>query len=273
MSLKDLNEHFTFGNNWKDFSKKIDETSVQMATASLEKYFISKEIKDKTFLDIGCGSGLFTVAALRLGFKKVVSVDIDPICVNVTKYNIGKFWDGNNWDSHVKSVFDLNKDEIGKFDVVYSWGVLHHTGAMYDAIDCAIKLLKSKGQMLIGLYQKTPLCSFWVIEKKIYSGSPIIVQKLIKSLFKVAYRCIDFVRGENHNNKVEDYNPRGMDYDNDLHDWLGGYPYESISPEKFKDYVKQFGLEIKKEDLCSEGIGLTGSGVNEYLISKKNKSF
>ena len=270
MSLKDLNEHFTFGVNWEDFSKKINESSIELAIASLENYFKPQEIKNKTFLDIGCGSGLLSIAALRLGFNKVVSVDIDPICVRVTEHNIRKFWEKNNWDIHVKSVFELNKDEIGDFDVVYSWGVLHHTGAMYDAIDCAIKLMRNKGQMLIGLYQKTPLCPFWVIEKKLYSSSPIFIQKLIRSAFLFLYKLIDFMRGNDPAVSIIDYNPRGMDYKNDLHDWLGGYPYESISPDEFRHYIEKFDFEIKKEDLCREGLGLTGSGVNEYLIEKTN---
>ena len=267
MSLKDLNEHFTFGVNWENFSKKINENSIEIAIASLEKYFKPQEIKDKTFLDIGCGSGLFSIAALRLGFNKVVSIDIDPICVSVTQKNIRKFWEGNNWDANVKSVFELNKDEIGIFDVVYSWGVLHHTGAMYDAIECALKLISNNGKILIGLYQKTPLCPFWVIEKKLYSSSPILIQKFIRSFFLILYRCVDFIRS---GTSIIDYSPRGMDYKNDLHDWLGGYPYESISPDEFRHYIEKFDFEIKKEDLCREGLGLTGSGVNEYLIEKTN---
>ena len=271
MSLKDLDQHFEFGNNWEDYSKHINEQTIEIAKISLEKYFVHNQIKGKTFLDIGCGSGLFSIAALSLGFSKVVSVDIDPICVSVTQNNINKFWAKNNWDVHTSSVFELSRHEIGDFDVVYSWGVLHHTGAMHDAINSAIKLIKPNGQMLIGLYQKTTLCPFWVIEKKLYSNSPALIQKFVRKIFLRLYATIDYFQGQKQNKVVANYSSnRGMDYQIDLHDWLGGYPYESISPHNFRKYIKKLGFVVKQENLCSEGFGLTGSGVNEYLIHNPN---
>lgn len=271
MSLKDLDNHFDFGINWKNYSENINEQSIKIAKTSLETYFKSNQIKDKNFIDIGCGSGLFSIAALRLGFKKVISVDIDPICVSVTENNINKYWKENNWNCYVKSVFELNKHDIGDFDVVYSWGVLHHTGAMYDAIDNAIKLIKPDGQMLVGLYQKTTLCPFWVIEKKLYSSAPALIQKFIMKIFLGLYAAITYLKGKKQNKVISNYSRnRGMDYYIDLHDWLGGFPYESISPNNFKKYIKKFGFVVKQENLRPDGLGLTGSGVNEYLIYKPN---
>jgi len=270
MSLKELEQHFEFGENWEIYSKTINENSIEIAKESLQFFFDCKDIKNKSFIDIGCGSGLFSIAALRLGFKKVVSVDIDPICIKVAKQNISKYWTKNNWEYHNISVFELKNNKIGNFDVVYSWGVLHHTGAMYEAIDCSLKLLKPNGYMLVGLYQKTLLCSFWKIEKLFYSKSPKVIQKIIRNIFLILYGAIYFFRGQNQSETISNYSQgyRAMDYNVDLHDWLGGYPYESISPENFRMYIKQFGFNVKSEKLCTEGLGLTGSGINEYLIYK-----
>lgn len=269
MSLKKLENHFTFGDNWSDYSQSIDELKLKEAEVSISHYFNKEYIKNKSIIDIGCGSGIFSLAALRLGCKNIVSIDLDPVCVDTTKKNIQKYYDGDNWDCRQISVFDLDPDKIGVFDIVYSWGVLHHTGAMYDAIYKASCLMSEKGQMLIGLYQKTFLCPFWKVEKKIYSKSSIKVQNIIRSGFHHLYLFLFFLKGVPIKRVIDSYyKNRGMDYHNDLHDWLGGYPYESISPNEFEIYMKSIGYVIIKETLKKEGIGISGSGVNEYLIAK-----
>lgn len=269
MSLKNLENHFDFGKNWREYSQKINEDRLRIAELSLTKFFHKEGIKGKTFIDIGCGSGLFSIAALRQGCKNLLAIDIDPICVSITKNNIKKYWNEPNWHCKVKSVFDLDKNEIGEFDLVYSWGVLHHTGSMLEAIESASQLIDKEGKMLLGLYQKTILCPFWVLEKKIYHRSSSSTQKMIRELFYKLFSFLSLFQYRHINKIIHKHKQkRGMDYFCDLHDWLGGYPYESISPKSFNDFISTIGLKIQKQSICNEGFGLTGSGVNEYLVYK-----
>ena len=126
----------------------------------------------KTFLDIGCGSGLNALAALSLGAASVTAVDIDENSVSTTQALLAARAPNPNWSAKLASVFDMTPDTFGTFDVVYSWGVLHHTGSMWKAIDCAARLVSPGGLYAIAIYTKTPLCGFWQYEKAFYSKSP-----------------------------------------------------------------------------------------------------
>ena len=46
--------------------------------------------KDSSVLDVGCGSGILSIAAEKLGAKKVLGVDLDPVAVDVAKSNVEK---------------------------------------------------------------------------------------------------------------------------------------------------------------------------------------
>ena len=94
------------------------------------------DLTGKTFLDIGSGSGLFSLAARRLG-AKVHSFDFDSNSYGCTMELRKRYFDGDgNWKVEQGSALDRNYIEsLGKFDIVYSWGVLHHTGAMWTALE------------------------------------------------------------------------------------------------------------------------------------------
>ena len=134
-SLTDVSTHFEFGANWKDYSEKIDEVSIRQAESGVLKLIAKTDIAGRTFLDIGSGSGLHSLAALRLGAKSVTAVDIDPNSVETTRKVLALNWPEKNVEARLVSILDPEASNLGTFDIVYSWGVLHHTGAMWDAID------------------------------------------------------------------------------------------------------------------------------------------
>jgi 2-polyprenyl-6-hydroxyphenyl methylase/3-demethylubiquinone-9 3-methyltransferase len=276
--VSELSSHFEFGRNWSSYAGLIDDERVAEAVRGLDRLAGGGGIAGKTFLDIGCGSGLHSLAALRLGASRVLSVDLDPHSVATSRQVLGQYTSetqgtGDNqsnqqWEVRELSVFALDNRELGQFDIVYAWGSLHHTGAMYDAWRRAAGMVAPGGMLIVALYRKTLLCSLWKIEKFFYSRAPQWAQRVMRACYVTAMRLAFLIVGRDFNKYRADYGRsfRGMDYDHDVHDWLGGYPYESVSPRQAETFCRELGfVPLRTFALNRTPVGIFGSGNDEYV--------
>lgn len=270
VNLLEAESHFAFGKNWLDFAQKIDEAKIEQAVADLQRLSGRERFDDLSFLDIGCGSGLHALAATRMGATRVVGVDIDPDSVAASRATLARFAPEANARFDVVSVFDLAPATFGGFDVVYSWGVLHHTGDMRRALTVAASLVRPGGALMVALYRKTPWCGLWRRIKRWYAKASPAGQRSARWVYIQTQRFFDLLARQSWKARVANYHlSRGMDYLNDVHDWMGGYPYESISPEECRAFIASRGFALDREFLIRVSrrrwiVGLLGSGCDEY---------
>ncbi len=264
-------QHFSFGKNWQSFLKGLNKKSVEEAKISLIKFLDGKEnITGKTFIDIGCGSGLFSLAAYKLGAKKVVSVDVDDFSINCATLLRNHEGAPENWDTYKGSALDSEfLTSLGTYDIVYSWGVLHHTGNMHKAIKNVISLLNPNGKLYIAIYNDNQrilegTSKFWLQMKKVYNNSPWIIKVITQILYASYYILGLLINGKNPVAYITNYQSlRGMNFFTDIKDWLGGYPYEFATPEAIISYCQSLGLKYIK------GTTARSIGCNEFLFTKE----
>ncbi len=266
--------HFAFGENWSRYAQKIDAADITEAEKGLSQLLGGERLDGKSFLDIGCGSGLHTLAAIRLGAKDVVAVDIDAASVATAGAVLRRFASQAPVRIEEQSVFELTPDALGRFDVVYSWGVLHHTGDMHRALRRAVDLVAPGGLFVFALYRRTWTDWFWRGEKRWYAGASANVQARVQAAYLATFRLGLFVQGR----RLADYSAgyggkRGMDFRHDVHDWLGGWPYETISVTEIERLM--VGLDfarvrafVRRGRLFGRDPGVLGSGCDEYIYMK-----
>jgi SAM-dependent methyltransferase len=269
-AVPDVGRRFEFGQNWRSFLNRLDADRIDQAAKSLKWLLDCERLDGKRFLDIGSGSGLSSLAARRLG-ADVVSFDYDPQSVNCTAALRDRFFPNEpHWLVEHGSILDpkfLRK--LGRFDVVYSWGVLHHTGAMQDAIGNAAQLVAPGGMLALALYRKTALCWFWTLEKHWYCRASEAAQARVRSLYINLFRAAFTATRRDFSAYVAEYSHnRGMDFAHDVHDWLGGYPYESIGFVRLDKLLRQRGFEEIKARVRPASIGVFGSGCDEYAYRR-----
>jgi len=257
---------FAFGKNWQSFVHEVTESRISNAQTSLLRLFPDGELVGKPFFDIGCGSGLSMLAALRAGASEAIGIDADQDSVAATKALLTKHAANKNWRVEHKSVFDLAP--VGTRPVVHSWGVLHHTGNMNEATRKAAETVAPGGIFALSIYRKTTLCPLWKAEKAVYFKAPSALQSVIAAGYKSAYLGALLLTGRNPAAYINNYNSeRGMSWSHDVHDWLGGYPYESASPTEIRSALPEF--EVVRSFERPGGFGLFGSGCNEYVFRRK----
>jgi len=225
----------------------------------------------KKFIDIGCGSGLFSLSARNLG-AKVFSFDFDEFSVWCTENLRERFnFVDENWVVRQGSIIDREfVNSLGKFDIVYSWGVLHHTGKMWSAIDNAIHLVDNKGTLFISIYNDQGLKShFWWVIKWLYNYLPKLLKKpfaYITSFLIIFIMLVKYtlklkpmvILGPMFNYKKK----RGMDYMTDIIDWYGGFPYEFANYDYLINYIEDKGFKLKNSKRT------TSHGCNEIVFTK-----
>jgi SAM-dependent methyltransferase len=265
---------FAFGENWAAYSEGIDESHLGESIAGLADLLSPLELTGKRLIDIGCGSGLHAAAAIRLGAREVVAIDVDRASVGAAEATLRRFCPDGHWSVREQSVFSLDPRECGEFDVVYSWGALHHTGDLDGALQRASMLVTPRGVLAIALYRKTLLCPLWKIEKRWYSGASAAAQRRVLNAFIGTKRLLFRAAGRDFSAYLEAYKRRrGMEYKTDIHDWLGGWPYESITPRRLDARLQQLGLQkVKSNALGGYFLGRRwtelGSGCDEYVYRR-----
>jgi 2-polyprenyl-3-methyl-5-hydroxy-6-metoxy-1,4-benzoquinol methylase len=271
-----MSVRFDFGKNWRDYSARIDSHHLEEATKSILDFVGRQSLEGKSFLDIGCGSGLHSAAAALLG-ARVTAVDLDPISVSTTQEIFGRFCRGITANIHEASVFDLSPENIGRFDTVYSWGVLHHTGDLERAIRQACALVTPGGTLAIAIYKKSWLCGAWRAEKHWYSERASARARVwAKRVYISAWRVNLAVKGIQYKRYVEEYrSARGMTFENDVVDWLGGWPYESATREQIESLITkggEFTLErcnVSPSLLFGRTLGLFGTRCDEFVFRRR----
>lgn len=252
---------FNFGANWSRFVSDIDAHSIDQAEASLRDMLEVENLRDKSFVDIGSGSGLFSLAAKRLG-ARVLSFDYDPRSVACTRSLLRQHFGGDpGWRVVPGSVLDREfLDRIGQFDIVYSWGVLHHTGRMWEGLNNAALLVKPGGSLFVAIYNHQPIASrYWSFVKRTYNKS-VIARLFWSALHSVYPLAPSLILRWLEARKL----PRGMSAWRDLHDWIGGYPFEVAKPEQVFEFCRSRGLTLTK--LVTVGGRM---GCNEFVFHRE----
>ncbi len=255
---------FTFGQNWLAYSRLLDPERLEDAQRSLATLLDRRSLDGCSFVDVGAGSGLFSIAAVRLGAQRVVALDRDQECLAAVAGNAARFLD----DSQRARLEVQHGDALAShtlpaasFDVVYAWGSLHHSGAMWCAVANAAGLCAPGGRFALALYNRTWFYRAWRLVKQAYHRSPMPLRLLMAAGMAAPRAVVRVARGRRPF-RLE----RGMNIWYDSLDWLGGVPYEAATASEVIARLQTQGFQLERSCLTRR------HGCNEFVFRLRSRS-
>jgi 2-polyprenyl-3-methyl-5-hydroxy-6-metoxy-1,4-benzoquinol methylase len=272
----DEGQRFAFGENWRRFAGVVDDERVAEAERSLREMLGVESLAGCRFLDVGSGSGLFSLAARRLGAERVHSFDADRVSVATTaELRRRRNSDDPAWTIEQGDILDTEfVTGLGRWDVVYAWGVLHHTGAMWRALEHTASTVDDGGTLFVSIYNDQGVRSaLWRRVKRTYNRLPSFLRPLFTALVMgprelgsfgkhvLRGKPLAYLRSWTHYARE-----RGMSRWHDAIDWIGGYPFEVAKPEEVFDFLRQRGFRLERLVTCGGRLGC-----NQFVLTRADR--
>jgi SAM-dependent methyltransferase len=269
----ETDDRFEFGENWARFASDLPDSRVRAARDSLAKMLGVESLAGASFLDLGSGSGLFSLAAWELGAERILSLDYDPASVATTAALRRRAGEPDTWEVRRGDALDAGQMEaLGTWDVVYSWGVLHHTGDMWRGLEHACARVAPGGHLYIAIYNDQGFASrVWLRVKKTYNRLPravrpafVMLAMLPMELRSLVASLVRLRPGRYFGRwRAKGEYERGMNHWYDLVDWVGGYPFEVAAPERIFEFCAERGFVLR--NLRTVG---GAHGCNEFVFER-----
>lgn len=166
---------------WKNFNKEtLTKESYHLVKNRIPEAIINNSIKNHRVLDMGCGSGRYSIALSLLGAKEVIGVDYQAKAFTAAQeyceentLNV-KFFESN--------ILDLPFDDES-FDFIFSNGVLHHTSSIEKGISELNRVLKKHGTAFLYIYGSGGI--FWTTRqcmRRIFKHIPLEYTKNVLNI-------------------------------------------------------------------------------------------
>jgi 2-polyprenyl-6-hydroxyphenyl methylase/3-demethylubiquinone-9 3-methyltransferase len=244
---------FSFGENWEDFLTGVSKDDFESARQDIVHWIGPESVAGKRVVDVGSGSGIHSLAFSELGAAEIHSLDNDPNSVNATKSLWQVAGEPDHWTVEHASILDESRvQSLGQFDLVYSWGVLHHTGSMWQAIENTYLLVAPGGTLWLSIYQKGPRYESDLALKRRYNASSRLGKRYLEAR-RIAWYMLRRLR---HGKNPFGWNERlgrGMNVYNDIVDWLGGLPYETATEDEMVRHAREHGFVLERAQVKGEG--------------------
>lgn len=267
-------ETYNFGGNWQKYIRELscssrDDLQLSLGISRFHLVrFLSPDdegghsdddrpvLQNLSFIDIGCGSGIHSAAALFSHARHIISFDQQEGSVSSTAALRHQLMENDNsfsdrsWDVYLGDVLIQSDLPEVLADVVYSWGALHHTRDLWTALENSCRLVKPPedggGLLLVALYAREMVRDpdYWIYIKQLY----LAVDDLARGKMERDYgwwilREQVMQKGRNPFQMAEDARlQRGMNFWTDVKDWLdwlGGYPIEFSEAAEVIRFVQQ----------------------------------
>ena len=196
-------------------------------------------VQGRKVLDAGCGSGIVSMAFAKLG-GDVTGIDASERCVELSRARAKQFGVRARFERHDLTTLHLGDSD---FDIIYSWGVLHHTKAPKESFHRLVSVLKPGGTIVIAVYLKTWLSGFWNCSRLVYQYSPKIGKSMIIRTLSIMLNSVDTVRKRlKRDNSID---MRGTDNDEIINDWFGVPQRSFHTYQEVFDWFRTDGLRYK----------------------------
>ncbi len=247
-------DRFGFGRNWLDYQTSIDPARMMTARQDIEQWLGTGSLHGLRVLDIGSGSGLHSYCLHAMGASTLVSFDYDTDSVQATRELHRQAGAPASWQVTQGSVLDAAfMASLGTFDLVYSWGVLHHTGRMWQAITNAATRVAPQGRFFISIYAKGPRYAADLALKQRYHDASLSGKRRMEFEWITAQYADRVRMGLPPEGWWSQGCERGMDPYFDLVDWLGGLPYEVASVPELTSHLRSLGIRTQRARECGDG--------------------
>jgi SAM-dependent methyltransferase len=256
---------FAFGKNWQSYSmNSLTPERMEQSHRAFGHLFDGIDLRDKSFIDIGYGQGLSLIIAAQMG-AKVLGIDVDKDNIEALRRVQQAVGYPEVIPTRCASILDEGfiNEHRGRFDIVHSWGVLHHTGDMKKAIENACALVAEGGHFICAIYNRHWTSPLWKIIKRSYNRLPVSLQRAMVALFYPMIYAAKFLVTRDNPKQMD----RGMDFLHDVVDWIGGYPYEYANIEEIRDYVCRQGFICLRMRAAQ-----VPTGCNEFVFQKTDRS-